>query len=48
LSKDQANVVRRLADREFDFWSDPSIGRSADIMASPGNFKEEVKVNPAE
>jgi len=27
-----------LADRQYDFWADPATGRSADIMASPGEF----------
>ena len=40
LDTHTAQILGRIAERDFDFWADPAVGRSADIMASPHNLAE--------
>ena len=40
LDTHTAQILGRITERDFDFWADPAVGRSADIMASPHNLAE--------
>ena len=40
LDKHTSEILRRMTERDFDFWADPVQGRSADIMASPQNLPD--------
>ena len=38
LNKDTAEILSRLGEPDFMFWTKPAAGRSADIMVSPQNL----------